>query len=134
MARALHLYRGMNAHTTTNRMEKFYRIQPAGKGIDHTSETSSGESDWLHVFSSAWQVWNTDGNIEDYGDEVVEIEAPRFRDNGDVEGCEVNPVESTLTRRWSLREFAQLFGVDDDVDFDEIVDVVEDIDAIDEIE
>jgi hypothetical protein len=85
--------------------KKYYRIQPAGLGLDHQSATSNGTSGWLHVFQTPAHVFGTEGHPKDYGDEVVEIEAPKHRDNGDVEGVEVNPKASRISRRWPVSEF-----------------------------
>ena len=85
---------------------RYYRIQPAGLGIDHRSETSDGSlSVGLHVFQYAGAVACIDGPLSYYGDEVVEIEAPGHWDNGDVEGVEIDPSEATILRRWSAQEF-----------------------------
>jgi len=100
------------------KMDTFYRVQPAGLGLDHHSASSRDiaedtETPGVDVFLSAWQVWNTDGFLADYGDEVIEIEAPKSWDNGDVEGVRVEPSQARITRRWSLDEYARAFGFDD---------------------
>ncbi|MCP3681281.1 MAG: hypothetical protein GY861_01200 [bacterium] len=100
-------------------MPKYYRIQPTGLDIkNHTSVTSADpdgkNNNGLHVFLSAWQVFNTEGHIDGYGLEVVEIESPCDWDNEDVEGVAIDPRKSTITRRWTLEEFEECFDWDDD--------------------
>jgi len=91
---------------------KFYRIQPAGLGINPTAYTSAGDllsGTW--VYSGATCVFHPDADAEDYGNEVVEIESDHYYDPGDVEGVIVT--DGVITRRWMLDEFARLFGFED---------------------
>lgn len=83
----------------------YYRIQPSGMGLDHTSETSNGTTTGLHVFETPSHVFGSEGHPHDYGDEVVEIESPNHKNNGDVEGVEIDPSKSRITRRWSTKDF-----------------------------
>lgn len=90
-------------------MNRYYRIQPKGLGVTHRSQTSNGESRGLHVVQTPEHLFGLEGKPRDYGGdapEVVEIESPWHRENGDVEGVEVDPMFSRITRRWSPDEFA----------------------------
>lgn len=89
-------------------MATFYRIQPAGLGLNHESEDSAGECNSLHVFDSMAATLNCEGRPTDYGDEVVEIEAPRSWENGDVEGVAINPATARIVARYTLNEFAAM--------------------------
>jgi hypothetical protein len=90
-------------------MARYYRIQPAGLGLDHLSETSVDEpADGLHVFDSILQTFATDGPIEAYGDEVVVIEADRHWANGDVEGVCVDGARANVVARYSWPAWCRL--------------------------
>jgi hypothetical protein len=91
-------------------MNTYYRIQPRGMGINHVSETSNGVSDRLHVVQTPEHVFGLEGHPKDYGGEhpeIVEIHSPSHRDNGDVEGVEIDPDKSSIGRRWTPDEFAK---------------------------
>lgn len=90
-------------------MATYFRIQPSGLEISHYSEDSAGDSDNLHVFDSPIATINCSENPTVYGDEVVEIDAVKSWDNGDVEGVAINPKKATITRRWTLEDFAREF-------------------------
>ena len=88
----------------------YYRIQPKGLGVDHTSETSNGKSKYLHVVRTPAELFGLEGHPHEYGGEhpeVVEVHSPKHRENGDVEGVEVDPKQSVVGRRWTPDEFAQ---------------------------
>lgn len=90
-------------------MKTYYRVQPAGLGADHTSETSNGRSNWLHVVETPAQVFGLDAGLS-YGaenPEIIEIYAPGHRQNGDVEGVEINPKKAVVGRRWAPEDFAK---------------------------
>lgn len=87
-------------------MATFYRIQPAGKGIQHQSENSAGEATSLHVFDSAEACLNCEGKPTDYGNEVVEIEAVKSWGNGDVEGVAIDGRSAKIVARYTLDQFA----------------------------
>src|SRR5690606_8688415 len=87
-------------------MYRFFRIQPAGLELDHRSETSNGElADGLHVFELAHQVAAPDVPAENYGDEVVVLEADAWWPNGDVEGVCVDGSKARIVARVPLAEF-----------------------------
>jgi hypothetical protein len=90
-------------------MATYYRIQPKGKGLQHLSEDSAGEYHGLHVFDSPRAAVCCEEIPTVYGNEVVEIEAPGHRDNGDVEGVLIDPAKARITRRWTLNGFALEF-------------------------
>lgn len=85
----------------------FFRLQPSGLGIDHLSETSSGElADGLHVFVGAHEVVRLDAlPPEWYGDEVVVIEANHFWPNDDVEGVCIDGAQARVVARIPFSEF-----------------------------
>lgn len=86
-------------------MRHYYRVQPAGMGLDHRSETSNGEiADGLHVFLNAHEAESLSEGIG-YGDEVVILEAERHWANGDVEGVCVDGAKATVVARISHAEF-----------------------------
>lgn len=89
-------------------MLKFFRIQPSGLDASHLSEDSSGEAASLHVFDSVRATIFCSELPTVYGDEVVEIEAPRCWDNGDVEGVAIDPTKAKIVARYTLRDFAIL--------------------------
>lgn len=85
---------------------RYYRLQPAGLGIDHRSEASDGErADGLHVLTSPTQLDCLDCPFEAYGDEVVVIEADRHWSHGDVEGVCIDGAVATIVARVPLAEF-----------------------------
>ena len=84
-----------------------YRIQPAGSGINHTSEDSNGDRLHLHVFDSAYAAIHCEECPTRYGDEVVEIEVDRTWGNGDVEGVACDGSNAVIIRRFTLDEFAK---------------------------
>lgn len=91
---------------------RFWRVQPRGLGARHYSETSEGEqADGLHVLDDWRQVLNLDVGTSlrmvkrAYGDEIVEIEAPRCWDNADVEGCSVDPSEAVIVARYTWADW-----------------------------
>jgi hypothetical protein len=88
-------------------MGEYYRIQPAGLGIKHRSETSTEElAEGLHVFEEPWQTLTTDVPARYYGDEVVVISAPGHRSTDDVEGVEIDHRTAKVIDRMSLDEWA----------------------------
>jgi hypothetical protein len=89
---------------------RFFRIQPAGLGISHLSEDSSGMATCLHVFNDAVSLWNLDVDISHYGDEIVIIEAPHYWDHGDVEGVAINPDAAMLVERLTIPEFVARYA------------------------
>lgn len=98
-------------------MAIYYRIQPAGLGIDHASEDSAGDRASLHVLTSPSSVFNMDLEPEGYGDEVVVIEADRHWDNGDVEGVAIDGRRARVVGRIPIdeyREFAEELGFERD--------------------
>jgi hypothetical protein len=103
----------------------YYRIQPAGLGLLHDSEASNGPARGLDVFEWPIDTVNVDhpqlaGAIRFYGDEVIEIEAPAHRNNGDVEGVRIDGAAALVVARYTwpawLRHLAALAGyeIDDD--------------------
>lgn len=86
---------------------QYYRIQPAGLGIRHRSETSVEElAEGLHVFDEPWETLRTDSSVDFYGDEVVVISAPGHRPTDDVEGVEIDFRKAKIVDRMSLDEWA----------------------------
>lgn len=84
---------------------RFFRVQPAGLGLDHRSETSSGEvADGLHVFHNANEAESLSEGIG-YGDEVVVLEADNCWPNGDVEGVCVDGAHARIVARIPHAEF-----------------------------
>jgi hypothetical protein len=84
----------------------YFRIQPAGLGLDHMSETSAGEiADGLHVFVNPGEVESPDAPPAAYGDEVVVLEAERHWANGDVEGVCVDGSKARIVARVPWSEF-----------------------------
>lgn len=84
---------------------RYYRVQPAGLGLDHRSECSDESlSDGLHVFLNAVEAESLSEGIG-YGDEVVIVEAQRHWSNGDVEGVCVDGVEARIVARVAHAEF-----------------------------
>lgn len=93
----------INSRATTR---KYFRIQPAGLGIDHLSETSAEEpAEGLHVFLNASEVESPDVPPENYGDEVLVIEADHHWSNGDVEGVCIDGKRARIARRIPLADF-----------------------------
>jgi len=107
-------------------MNRYFRIQPAGLGLDHRSETSafvtetvvdadscerevetlrSALADGLHVFATAEELLSTDVPAQSYGDEVVVLEAERHWANGDVEGVCVDGSKARVVARIPLEKF-----------------------------
>src|SRR5690606_21990695 len=89
----------------------YYRIQPAGLGLNHLSEASDGTATGLHVFQYGWETYSTDVHREMYGDEIVVIEAPEHEDHGDVEGVQIPAAripDARIVRRFSLGEWDSL--------------------------
>lgn len=91
---------------------RFWRVQPRGLKIEHYSETSEGEqSDGLHVLDDWHQVLNLDVGQSlsmvkrAYGDEIVEIEAPRCWENADVEGVQVDPLQARIVARYTWAQW-----------------------------
>lgn len=84
----------------------YFRIQPAGMTLEHLSEDSAGELSSLHVFETPYETIHCAELPTVYGDEVVEIEAERHWENGDVEGVAINPSHAKIIRRWTLDDFA----------------------------
>lgn len=85
---------------------RYYRVQPAGLGLDHRSETSAGElADGLHVFLNATEAEQPDVSPEAYGDEVVVLEAEHHWANGDVEGVCVDGSTARIVARIPHTEF-----------------------------
>lgn len=83
----------------------YFRVQPAGLGLNHRSETSSGElADGLHVFVNPGEAESLSEGIG-YGDEVVVLKAPRHWSNGDAEGVEVNGAKASVLARIPHAEF-----------------------------
>jgi hypothetical protein len=114
MAELLWLAAGMRCAFLSGMMtmQTFWRVQPSGLGVDHYSETSSGErADGLHVLDDERRVLSLDCGTSlrmarrAYGDEIVEIEAPRAWDNGDVEGVCVDPTEARIVTRYTWAQF-----------------------------
>lgn len=95
-------------------MARYFRIQPAGLGIDgHYSTTSNDEqADGLHVFDEPNGVLATDGDSAWYGDEVVVIEGGESWANGDVEGECIDPSEASIIAKYSLEAFVAHFWPD----------------------
>jgi hypothetical protein len=84
---------------------RYYRVQPSGLGLDHRSETSSGETaDGLHVFLNAGEAESLSEGIG-YGDEVVVLEAERHWASGDVEGVCVDGAAAQIVARVPHAEF-----------------------------
>lgn len=86
-------------------MATYYRIQPAGLGIDHRSECSDGSiADGLHVFITPHETLcdSRDWIRTAYGDEIVVIEAAEHYANGDAEGNEIDPVMAQVVARIPL--------------------------------
>ncbi|HQR07024.1 MAG TPA: DUF935 family protein [Gemmatales bacterium] len=94
-----------------NHKGHYFRIQPKGKSISsHFSEDSAGDSKTLHVFESPFHALHSEGNPNDYGDEVVAISHDgNHVENGDVEGVGINPKKSKIVKRWTLQDFAKEF-------------------------
>lgn len=101
-------------------MPRYYRIQPAGLGLDHNSESSNGVVHGVDVFEYPLDTLNTDASRESYGDEVVVIEAAEHWANGDVEGVRIDGRGATVVARypWSvwLRELAERAGYEADLE------------------
>lgn len=68
-------------------MPRYYRIQPAGLGLRHTSESSVGEAEGLDVFLEARDLLKIDG---------AQPEAATRRTATDISS------ESRTTKRWPL--------------------------------
>ena len=100
---------------------RYFRIQPAGLGLDHLSETSSGElADGLHVFWMVHQVLRPDVPTKDYGNEIVVLEADYQWDNGDVEGVCIDGSAAKVVARYSLEQFeAMSAALDSEADADD---------------
>jgi hypothetical protein len=107
---------------------RYFRIQPAGLGLDHRSETSLEEvetdvdedgyeyqiptgrqvlADGLHVFANASEVESGgyESDASRYGDEVVVIEAARDWPNGDAEGVCIDGSKATIVARVPVKKF-----------------------------
>lgn len=97
-------------------IQKFYRIQPAGLGLNATGWTSNGEQvEGTFVFYAPIEVFKTDGHAAQYGNEVIEIvDVEEECDPGDTEGTCV--IGGRISRRWTLDDFARLFGAEDFAD------------------
>ena len=96
--------------------QKFYRIQPAGLGLNATGWTSNGDQvEGTFVFYTPFEVFKTDGDASQYGNEVIEIvDVEEEYDPGDTEGTCV--IGGRIARRWTLDAFARLFGAEDFAD------------------
>lgn len=101
----------IKAEIKRERKDIYYRIQPVGRRIrGHLSETSAGNLDGLHVFDDPRQIFFTDGPIELYGNEVVELKtASGYSPNYDVEGVKVDSYDAKIVKRYSLDEFSKEF-------------------------
>jgi hypothetical protein len=111
-------------------MGEYYRIQPAGLGIKHRSETSTEElAEGLHVFEEPWQTLTTDVPARYYGDEVVVISAPGHRSTDDVEGVEIDHRTAKVIDRMSLDEWANRLAQAAH-DYGDIEDAVQAIDRL----
>ncbi len=66
----------------------WFRVQPAGLGLDHLSECSDGSlADGVHVFQTLTQAVLQEGAWQMTDHELVVIQGPeRLADTGDVEG------------------------------------------------
>lgn len=89
---------------------RYFRIQPAGLGLDHRSETSNGElADGLHVFWYVHQALRPDGSSpKRYGNEIVIVEASREWPNDDVEGVCIDGKESRVVARIPTDKFVEM--------------------------
>lgn len=92
----------------------YYRIQPAGKEIKgYCSQTSAGEiADGLHAFKYPYETYHTFQGFaawEDYGDEIVVVEAEDDWNNEDVEGVCIDPETAKIVARYSTSEWFALW-------------------------
>lgn len=85
------------------------RVQPKGLGIDHRSETSSGElDDGIHVFQTLEQAVLQEGQWQmmDGNHEIVVIHGPeQLADTGDVEGWSLPIGKGKIVGRLDFKEF-----------------------------
>ncbi len=87
-------------------MPRYYRVQPAGHALEHTSESSAGDADeGLDVFLHARDLLRLDADRSDYGDEIVVIEGGDWWDNEDVEGVRIDGAEARIVRRLTWDKF-----------------------------
>lgn len=103
----------------TTMITTFYRIQPPGMSLSHTSETSEGErldDGYLFAYTSVGEVlWA----MREWGRpywmdaEVVIFSGNDSYDAGDVEGLAVLPGE--IIARTAYRDFVYGHGTADDI-------------------
>ena len=100
-------------------MGRYYRIQPAGLGVDHRSEATGDDapSYGIDAFGSVEGLVGADGITfrssdrellgSNYGDEVLVLECPDEEtwDNQDFEGCRLDPEHVTIVARIPLAGF-----------------------------
>lgn len=115
-------------------MPLYYRIQPAGLGLNHLSHASDGSQTGLHVFQYGWETYCTDVHREMYGDEIVVIEAPEHEDHGDVEGVQIDPRLARIVRRFSADEWDSLVSDATGVPVDDLRDEIDGLTHDDAIE
>lgn len=91
-------------------MTRYFRIQPAGLGIDHKSEDSNGDRISLHVFNDPVSLWGLDVSFSSYGDEIVIIDGGDCWDNGDVEGVAIDGSAAHVVARMTLSQFVATYA------------------------
>lgn len=92
-------------------MTRYYRLQPAGLGLDHDSESSEGMRSGLDVFRRPSETLHLDGMASAYGDEVVVIEGDASWSNGDVEGVRINGNTARIVARYPWSTWIDMLRV-----------------------
>jgi len=93
----------------------WYRVQPAGCGLDHRSETSEGElSDGCHVHQTLAQAIYQEGRalfLHEGGYELVVIHGPKdLRDTQDVEGWILPLNAGVIVARYDYENLCEQFS------------------------
>jgi hypothetical protein len=106
---------------------RYYRIQPAGLELSgHRSLSSNDETPFgVDVFELPWQAAFPEGPLDSYGDEVVVIETDEdCWDNGDAEGCRIDPEGAWIVARFPVAKWVAAWDVPDCDDVDVVAEVL----------